>query len=282
VILILLIVYVVMLINKKSNLESFVQVKSDTPKNPSRPASLRRAYIPQTRSYERDDPISNPKYSPNIVPNLPEPSNKLNYPANSKSTFEHDGTKKVNNPVRVPNSNLTTRPEANYLSGQKIDSAPTTIPNKPYVSDESPQPYSEYLQYSNPNKPEPSDYELEVLMEQNKNIPLHHSDNLYLPNKTNEQLVKKLLKKSAQLSVESTQDSDPIVSVQKANYAIGYLDAIRDIMPEQEIVSLTGVDMVKFTTELNRIQSNNLTNLSNKCAGVSSDNKYLLKIATQL
>lgn len=284
--LIILIILVLFLINKKHKLEPFVQVKSNVPKNSNppmiKPASLRTGYIPQTQSYERDDPISNPKYSPNISPNLPEPSKKLNYPANSSNGFETKHTDRHSSEkVRV---NKETRPDSNYLTGQTIDSTPSNEnpASKPYETSNTPQPYSEYLEYSNPNKPEPSDYELSVLMEQHQTHPLHHETNLYLPNETNEQIVKKLIKKAAELSVSSIKTNNPIESVQKANYAIGYLDAVKDIMPETEITKFTGVDIFKFSSELKRIQSNNLMNMTNKCPELSPNNEYLLEVASKL
>ena len=101
-------------------------------------------------------------------------------------------------------------------------------------------------------------------------------------NLTNKDIAKKLIKKAASLSVISTQNTDPVSSVQKANYAIGYLDALRDIMSDSEIKNLVNIDLNKFTGELVKIQNNNIMNMTNKCPNLSTDKNYLLDIVTNL
>jgi hypothetical protein len=101
-------------------------------------------------------------------------------------------------------------------------------------------------------------------------------------NLTNKDIAKKLIKKAASLSVISTQNFDPVTSVQKANYAIGYLDALRDIMSDSEIKNLVNIDLNKFTDELVKIQSHNIMNMTDKCPSLSTDKKYLLDIVSNL
>ena len=95
-------------------------------------------------------------------------------------------------------------------------------------------------------------------------------------------IAKKLIKKAAQLSVISTQSDDPIQSFQKANYAIGYLDALQDIMSDAEITNLVNIDLDKFRNELNKVQSHNISSVKLRCPSLSTDKRYLLDIATKL
>jgi hypothetical protein len=98
----------------------------------------------------------------------------------------------------------------------------------------------------------------------------------------NTDIAKKLIKKAAQLSAISTEGDDPVLSVQKANYAIGYFDALQDIMSESEIKKLVNIDLDKFTKELKNMQNFNITNVKMKCPSLASDKKYLLDIAKNL
>jgi len=299
------------------NQENFVQVKSNYNPNKNskmiKPIQVTNKYIPSTKTYDRDDWVSNPKNSPNIAPNLIQPKDDLpgtsdytrtgSYPSSSNNNFEQANNKDLPRPkIIYPESeNEQQAKKSNpknirQSSGQlirplELDSSPSSEypPEKPYVTGETPQPNSEYLDYANVPISNTPNYEINVIQENNKMDiidSLQNGPELVIETEFNDKnkltdIAKKLIKKAAQLSVISTQSDDPIQSVQKANYAIGYLDALQDIMTDAEISNLVDIDLNKFRRELNKVQTHNISSVKLRCPSLSSDKKYLLDIATK-
>jgi hypothetical protein len=316
----ILLVFLIILYFSFNNLnqENFVQVKSNYNPNKNtkmiKPVQVTDKYVPPNKTYDRDDWVSGPKNSPNIAPNLIKPNDDLpgtgdfltknNYPGSGNNNFEQANNKdlpppkiiypETENEQQSKNSNLKNirQGSGQLIRPLELDSSPSSEypPEKPYITGETPQPNSEYLDYANVPVADTSNYEIDVIQENNKMDIIASSKNgpeLVIETEFNDKnklsdIAKKLIKKAAQLSVISTQSDDPIQSVQKANYAIGYLDALQDIMTDAEIANLVDIDLNKFRRELNKVQSHNISSVKLRCPSLSTDKRYLLDIATKL
>ena len=331
-IIILLIIIIIIFFTRSNNNEYFTQEVVN--------------YIQPSKIYNENNLVSNENNSPNISPRLLNSTNKLNLPKRSEEKNEQSANK--NNKNNNSNISMPISASTNKYNQSGSSSSNAQI-QKPYITEQEPVGYSEYLDYANARNPNPisSNYEAGIFSEQGvnpmgyqaksmdplqvpssqlasnystaPNIPSPtntqnltntqsqtntqsptntqnspNTQNLPIPessktlemsgmaNLTNKEIAKKLIKKAASLSVISTQNTDPVSSVQKANYAIGYLDALRDIMSDSEIKNLVNIDLNKFTAELVKIQNNNIMNMTNKCPSLSTDKKYLLDIVSNL
>lgn len=277
---------------------------------------------PQNQSQRDDwvsNPFNSPNIAPKLInqsDDLPGTA-KRNFedsPKNNTLTSvlnKNEPTEKSLNSVLSKQANpKSLRPESGHLIRPiELDASPSsnTPADKPYLMEQTPQANSEYLDYATVPMPNETNYEARMFSNQETNsigysqemgtitsLPktttsLSETTNYKPINETvlsnksyNTDIAKKLIKKAAQLSVISTQGDDPVLSVQKANYAIGYFDALQDIMSESEIKNLVNIDLDKFTKELKNIQNFNITNMKMKCPSLSSDKKYLLDIAKNL
>jgi hypothetical protein len=126
----------------------------------------------------------------------------------------------------------------------------------------------------NSNNPVEKPYEIGKI---NSEYLVYSNSENYLSN-----IARKLLKKAAELSINSTQTNDYITSFEKANYAIGYLDALQDIMTDAEIINLVNIDLDKFRTELYKVQNNNMLNIKTKCPNIIQEQEYLIEVANKL
>ena len=63
-----------------------------------------------------------------------------------------------------------------------------------------------------------------------------------------------LHRQAARYAVAAAQDAEPVISVLHANYAMGYLLAIKDLVTTDEFFSATGKDFLEFEREIARVQ----------------------------
>ena len=339
ILLIIIIIIIIIFLTRNNKNEYFTQEATN--------------YIQSSKIYNEKNLVSNENNSPRLL----NSTNKLNLPKRSEKIEQLTNTNNKNN--KNNNQNVTIPVSTNKFnkSNSPSSSSSNAQIQKPYITEQEPVGYSEYLDYANAQNPNSnsisSNYEAGIFSEQGvnpmgyqaksmdplqvpssqlasnystaPNIPsptntqsltntqsptntqnstntqsptniqdLTNTQNSPIPessktleisgmaNLTNKEIAKKLIKKAASLSVISTQNTDPVSSVQKANYAIGYLDALRDIMSDSEIKNLVNIDLNKFTAELVKIQTNNIMNMTNKCPSLSTDKKYLLDIVYNL
>jgi len=308
ILLVILVIASFILYNSPSQ-ENFVQVKSDynINKNPPmiKPIQVTPSYNQTVKIYDRDAPVTDPHYSPNIIPNLLSSSANLNLPGQSNGQFEQSNNNVKTNKISTTSTNQNPkaiRPESGHLIRPiELDSSPSvnTQVEKPYLNKDYPQAYSEYLEYTNVI-PSSSNYAEGIFSDQEENKisfgqiksnTRMEISNLMLKsinteNKindiNNEDIAKKIIKKAALLSITSLNNVNSINSVKTANYAVGYLKMLRDIMSDSEISSLVNIDLQKFGDELEKIQKSNTEKITLKCSNSSTDKKYLLEIAAKL
>jgi len=90
--------------------------------------------------------------------------------------------------------------------------------------------------------------------------------------------VKILYRQAARYAVASTQDEAAVIKVLHANYAMGYLMAIKDIVPASEFKMATGMDLLSFEQEIARIQDGATLSLVESCPDLKpKENPELLK-----
>lgn len=63
-----------------------------------------------------------------------------------------------------------------------------------------------------------------------------------------------LLKQTARWTLASEQDKNPLIAVLHANYAAGYLYALRDIMSDKDIENVTNVSVMKIQHRVQQVQ----------------------------
>lgn len=88
-----------------------------------------------------------------------------------------------------------------------------------------------------------------------------------------------LIRQCARWAIAAQQDKNVIIAVLHANYAAGYLWALRDIASDVEIQNLSGVDIIKFRDEITKIQDTATLKLNAACPKFSVSNTYLMQIA---
>lgn len=63
-----------------------------------------------------------------------------------------------------------------------------------------------------------------------------------------------LLKQTARWTLAAEQDKNPLIAVLHANYAAGYLYALRDIMSDKDVENVTNVSMMKVQQRVQQVQ----------------------------
>src|SRR5690349_19862707 len=79
----------------------------------------------------------------------------------------------------------------------------------------------------------------------------------------NNKYIQTLLRQISRWAVASEQDQSPMISVLHANYAVGYLEALRDTTDESEIDKY--IDFQKFKKKIYAVQDRAVTNAVKAC-----------------
>ena len=82
---------------------------------------------------------------------------------------------------------------------------------------------------------------------------------------TSENNIKKLLKQSAKWAVAAQQDDSPVTAMLHANWASGYLWALKDISSDREISRVTKTDFSIFQNHIEQVQSEVTKKVIDKC-----------------
>lgn len=87
----------------------------------------------------------------------------------------------------------------------------------------------------------------------------------YNHNNTLHNVVQILYRQCARWAVAAEQDENEIIRVLHANYAAGYLWAIKDIVPTDTFKHITGKDFLQFEQKIVRIQDEATLKLAKTC-----------------
>lgn len=92
--------------------------------------------------------------------------------------------------------------------------------------------------------------------------------------------IPQLLKSAAKWATTAQQDDSPYLSVMHANYACGYLWALKDLATPQDIYKKTGVDFKKFEEHILNVQEMVTQKVIKKCPEFAGEvDLYLSSIA---
>jgi hypothetical protein len=98
--------------------------------------------------------------------------------------------------------------------------------------------------------------------------------------KTNGADVVKLVKQSAKWATTAQQDESPLLATLHANYAVGYLWALKDLYDTEEISKKAGVNITQFEEHILNVQDMVTKKVIKKCPEFEGDvDFYLSSIA---
>ena len=90
--------------------------------------------------------------------------------------------------------------------------------------------------------------------------------------------IKVLVRQAARWSTAAEQDESAMIAVLHANYGAGYLWALKDIATQQEIETVTGIDMSRFEREIVRVQDESTMRMARLCPQYAPASTYLTSI----
>jgi len=88
-----------------------------------------------------------------------------------------------------------------------------------------------------------------------------------------------LLRHAARWAVAATQDREPVIRVLHANYAVGYILALRDVASDAQVLQVTGYDPYTLFTELVQLQDEALRHATAGCPHLIPAPQWLAEIA---
>ena len=98
--------------------------------------------------------------------------------------------------------------------------------------------------------------------------------------KIGENNIDKLVRQTARWATAAQQDQSPLISLLHANYAAGYLWALKDIATEDDISKATGINAKKFEEHIVNVQDSTTQKVLKKCPEFAGDvDLYLSTIA---
>ena len=72
--------------------------------------------------------------------------------------------------------------------------------------------------------------------------------------KLDDEGIRTLYRQTARYAVASTQDDSPVIQALHANYAMGYLMALKDISEPDQFRRVTGINLVTFERKVAQVQ----------------------------
>jgi hypothetical protein len=92
--------------------------------------------------------------------------------------------------------------------------------------------------------------------------------------------VVKLVKQSAKWATTAQQDDSPLLATLHANYAVGYLWALKDLYDTDEISKKAGINITQFEEHILNVQDMVTKKVIKKCPEFEGDvDLYLSSIA---
>jgi len=77
-----------------------------------------------------------------------------------------------------------------------------------------------------------------------------------------------LIKSAAQWNSRSVQDTNPLIGLMNANYAMAYLNVARTVGSDSDIEKCTSISVDEFLKDLEATQSNAIHRISTQCPNV--------------
>lgn len=86
----------------------------------------------------------------------------------------------------------------------------------------------------------------------------------------------KLVKQSAKWATTAQQDESPLLATLHANYAVGYLWALKDLYDTEEISKKAGVNITQFEEHILNVQDMVTKKVLKKCPEFEGDIDFYL------
>jgi hypothetical protein len=80
-----------------------------------------------------------------------------------------------------------------------------------------------------------------------------------------------LYRQTARYAVASLQDDSPVIKTLHANYAMGYLMALKDLTTTEQFARATGDNLLSFERKIAGIQDASTVNLVGECPDLMPD-----------
>ena len=80
-----------------------------------------------------------------------------------------------------------------------------------------------------------------------------------------------LYRQTARYAVASTQDDSPVIKTLHANYAMGYLMALKDLATADQFARATGDNLLSLERKITSIQDTSTVNLVGDCPDLIPD-----------
>ena len=100
---------------------------------------------------------------------------------------------------------------------------------------------------------------------------------IYVPDNLNN-VIQILVRQAARWSTAAEQDNNTMIAILHANYGAGYLWALKDIATDNEIETVSGINMKKFTYKILQVQDNATKEMAKLCPKFAPKKTYLTKI----
>ena len=80
-----------------------------------------------------------------------------------------------------------------------------------------------------------------------------------------ENIINTLIRQCSRWAIAATQDKSPIIALLHANYAVGYLWALKDIATDIQIEKVTNINILDFVKKITDIQDKCTKKVSKNC-----------------
>ena len=101
------------------------------------------------------------------------------------------------------------------------------------------------------------------------------------PSPTAAEMIEKLTRQAYRWYIASKQDEHPLVKILHANYAVGYVDALRTIAPDETVDKITKLHISKLADAASAEQDKALVMLASGCPELIPDDpvyrEYLMR-----
>lgn len=96
--------------------------------------------------------------------------------------------------------------------------------------------------------------------------------------KLDDEGIRTLYRQTARYAVASTQDESPVIRTLHANYAMGYLMALKDLTSSTDFERVTGKSLIEFERKISQVQdASTMILVSNSPNLIPAEDPELLK-----
>ena len=91
--------------------------------------------------------------------------------------------------------------------------------------------------------------------------------------------IRTLLRHAGRWAIAAVQDNEPAIRMLHANYAVGYMLALREVASDAQVLAVTGYDPFDLFQELLQIQDNAMHQAAAACPTMVPSPRWLAEIA---